>query len=72
LLVPLEDGSERLSGWLGGPDRYGGVLSLPVEDTGWPGGPGKNTESLEELLLAGAGETGGVCLMTPLGEDDGA
>ena len=36
---------------------------------GEPDTPGRKTESLDELLLAG--ETGGVRLMTPLGEGGG-
>ena len=38
---------------------------------GEPDTPGRKTESLDELLLARAGETGGVRLMTPLGEGGG-
>ena len=47
------------------------MRSWPAGYAGRPGRSGKNTESLEELLLVGAGETGGVRLMTPLGEDGG-
>ena len=63
-LVPLREGLSKLLGWLG---RAGWRLG-PV---GEPDAPGRKTESLDELLLAGAGETGGVRLMTPLGEDGG-
>ena len=41
----------------------------PAGGAGEPDTPGRKTESLDELLLTRAGETGGVRLMTPLGED---
>ena len=43
----------------------------PARVAGKPDGPGRKGLPLDELLLAGAGETGGVRLMTPLGEGGG-
>ena len=44
---------------------------VPAWGAGEPDTPGRKTESLDVLLLARAGETGGVRLMTLLGEGGG-
>ena len=64
-LAPLGGGCSRPPGWPGKADWY----RLWLGPVGEPGTPGRKTESLDELLLAG--ETGGVRLMTPLGEGGG-